>query len=518
LDQHALRKVNGTEDARGPFFSPDGNWVAFSTEGGLQKVRLPEGGNPVPICQVKSAAFDGTWLENGYMVFSTDRGLFQVPESGGEPEQLTTLNMDDGETGHHFPHALSDDSILFTLVSDSGRHAAVFSFDDETWKILVRNASDARFDPAGYLVFARNGEILAATYDPVENPLEVGDPVPIIKDVHTTPGHGGAVVTHFATSNNGMLAFAPPGPARENDTLVWVYPDDTEEGREEEIVSDSGQWMHQRISPTGDRILFNKLIDDGKLDLYIHDIKRNQTQQLTFNGSSYDAEWDPEPDADRIVFMSLDAVGRGMYLVDADFGELTPKRIADGKPGSRPHLSNWTDNGDTVVYFDRWAGGIWLVDPKPGSEPRELPLGNSNERWARVSPDGKLIAYVGDENQRREVYVQQYPTPGRRVRVSVNGGGEPLWSPDSRTLFFRQNDSVFESAITLTPNLTAEIPPRRLFSGVYDQAGAGHQHYDIDPHYVTDPDRKRFLMIKHGKNEHRPSRVHVIRSRFAPRP
>ena len=141
-------------------------------------------------------------------------------------------------------------------------------------------------------------------------------------------------------------------------------------------------------------------------------------------------------------------------------------------------------------YFDRWAGGIWPVDPKPGSEPRELRFGNSNERLARVSPDGKLIAYVGDENQRREVYVQQCPTPGRSVRASVNRGGEPLWSPDSKTLFFRQDDSVFDLAITLTPNLTGEIPPRHLYSGEYDHTGAGHQHYDIDPHYVTDPDRK----------------------------
>ena len=161
--------------------------------------------------------------------------------------------MDDGETGHHFPHALSDDkSILFTLVSDSGRHAAGFSFVDKTWKILVRNASDARFDPAGYLVFPRHGRILAATYDPVENSLEVGDPTPIVKDVHTKAGQCGALVTHFATSNNGMLAFGPPGPARENDSLVWVYPDE----REEAIVNDPGQWMHQRIYPTGDRILF----------------------------------------------------------------------------------------------------------------------------------------------------------------------------------------------------------------------------------------------------------------------
>ncbi len=105
-DAFTLREVEGTDDARGPFFSPDGNWIGFDADGVMQKVRLPAGGTPQTICPVNSTAFDATWLPNDFIIYSTDRGLYRVAAAGGEPEQLTTLDIDGGERGHHFPNAL----------------------------------------------------------------------------------------------------------------------------------------------------------------------------------------------------------------------------------------------------------------------------------------------------------------------------------------------------------------------------------------------------------------------------
>ena len=196
---------------------------------------------------------------------------------------MTTLDIDGGERGHHFPSALPGNRlILFTLASNSDMHTAVLSLDDRTWNVVKQDAADARYDPRGYLVFARHGEVLAVPYDPA-NPFAVGTAVPIVQGVHTTPGHGGAVVHHFATSDNGRLVYAPRALPSEEDTLVWV----DREGGETPIVSGAGTWMHQRLSPKGDRIVFNKQTADGMLDLYVYDLERGQTVILrreTFRG------------------------------------------------------------------------------------------------------------------------------------------------------------------------------------------------------------------------------------------
>ncbi len=465
----------------------------------MQKVRLPAGGTPQTICSVNSTAFDATWLPNDFIIYSTDRGLYRVAAAGGEPDLLPTLDIDGGERGHHFPHVLPGGQwILFTLVSKARADTAVLSLSgDRSWRVIKQDASDARFDPAGYMVFARKGEVLAVPYDPA-SPFEMGTAFPIVQGVHTTPGHGGAVVNHFATSDVGRLVYAPRTTPPQEDALVWV----AHNGVETPIVSGPGIWMHQRLSPTGERILLNKQTDDGMLDLHIYDIAREQTDRLTWNGTSYDSEWGPE--GEMVVFMSIDTVGRAMFRIPADFSDPTARKVARGDTDRRPHLCDWTSDGSTVIYFDRFSvGGLWLADPDGIERPRQLLNTELKERWARVSEDGRLIAYVGgDDSQRREIYVQRYPDLGRRIRVSVNGGGEPLWSHDGKTLFFRQDEAVFAAHIETDPILKAG-KPTLLFKGEYDNATTGHSHYDISL------DGQQFLMVKHGKRS-RPRSLYVI--------
>ena len=143
------RKVPGTDDATGGFFSPDGQWVGFLAEQAIHKVRLP-GGAPQRICGINSTAFDATWLSSGIIVYSSDHGLWSVSAESGDPKQLTTVKIDDGERGHHFPHAIPGTRfVVFTLATDSGQHAALLSLDDKTWTIIKRDATDARYVVGG---------------------------------------------------------------------------------------------------------------------------------------------------------------------------------------------------------------------------------------------------------------------------------------------------------------------------------------------------------------------------------
>ena len=125
------------------------------------------------------------------------------------------------------------------------------------------------------------------------------------------------------------------------------------------------------------------------------------------------------------------------------------------------------------------------------------------EAWAQISPDGELIAYVGFDSGRRDIYVQAYPDLGPRIRVSKNGGGEPRWAYDSRTLYFREAGKIFKASIVIEPSLEVASVATLPIADVYDSAAAGHQHYDLSL------DGTKFLMVKHGRRVH-PTSVHII--------
>ena len=106
------------------------------------------------------------------------------------------------------------------------------------------------------------------------------------------------------------------------------------------------------------------------------------------------------------------------------------------------------------------------------------------------SPDGHWLAYVSDESGRDQVYVQPYPGPGGRTVISIDGGTEPMWSPDGRELFYRDGAAMMAVTIETDPPLTVGTP-QRLFEGPYV----------VSPHvpvYDVASDGKRFLMVKQG--------------------
>jgi Tol biopolymer transport system component len=493
------RKVAGTAGARGAFFSPDGLWVGFVSERTLKKVQLP-GGTPQPICEISSAAFDATWLDDGTIIYSSDYGLRRVSsEVGSTSEALTTIDSESGVRGHHFPNGIPGTrSVIFTVATESGLHAALLTLGDGAWRILKHHAEAARYVESGHLLFARSGEVIATPYRLTDRTTEGGAETTIGRVVHRNPGRGGTTVHLFATSQTGVLMYAPAVAPPEPDTLVWV----DHHGNEEAIVSGDGRWMHQRLSPNGKKILFNKLTDTGDEDVYIYDFGRDQVDQLTRHGHASNAEW--SPDGQTICFNAVDGRGRPAYMIRADFSE-QPREYVKGL-SKRLHLCQWTRSDSLLVFHGRTSeGGIWTTSSTGDGTIEELINSSIREQWAQISPDGKLIAFVGFESDRREVYVRTYPELGPRVRVSQEGGGEPRWARDSRTLYFRQDAKIFQAKILLEPELNVTGLKTLPIHDTYDSASSGHQHYDLSL------DGTKFLMVKHGKRVY-PERVHVVKN------
>ena len=155
----------------------------------------------------------------------------------------------------------------------------------------------------------------------------------------------------------------------------------------------------------------------------------------------------------------------------------------------------WSPDGARLLYHlmfgdQKTASGLWLTT-MPGS--RSVPFRNDRFRYpqAALSPDGHWVAYASNQSGRYEIYVESFPTPGRRVQVSTDGGTQPRWRRDQKELYFLSADSRLiavpanlgvEAALGTATPLFALAMPGGAMSGGPLPGGVGTvsaTHYDV---------------------------------------
>jgi hypothetical protein len=130
---------------------------------------------------------------------------------------------------------------------------------------------------------------------------------------------------------------------------------------------------------------------------------------------------------------------------------------------------------------------IW-VQPADGTAPRPYLDTPTSEAAARCSPDGRWVAYQSGESGRTEVFVQSFPVPGRKLLVSADGGANPVWGRDGRTLYYWQEGLLIASALSEDASGSLVVRSRSpLFRAAYI-AGI-HANYDVSP------DGSRFAIV-----------------------
>jgi len=224
---------------RGPFVSPDGEWVGFvDGNTALKKVAMT-GGPAVTLAPLDGTPRGATWAPDGTVIFATSNtatGLQRVSAAGGTPEVLTRPDRALGEADHVWPELLPGGrAVLFTTIAQTGgldaAQVTVLDLQTGTRKVLVRGGSHAQYVPSGpgspkrfgreggHLVYAAAGTLRAIAFDLAR--LETrGTPVPIIGQVVTTATGGVDAVV----AGDGTLAYVsgPGGVGGAQRTLVWV--------------------------------------------------------------------------------------------------------------------------------------------------------------------------------------------------------------------------------------------------------------------------------------------------------
>ena len=460
-DQLEAIPIRGTEDAVHPFFSPDGAWVGFFTGSALKKVALA-GGPPVALCDAE-LRFGASWGPDDTIVFASNSapGLMRVSASGGEPQPLTTPDPEEGT--HRWPEFLPDgQAVLFTVAQGtrlSEARVAVVSLETGEQQMLVDGA-DGHFASSGHLVFGREASLWAAQFDPER--LEVtGEPAPVVEGVQVNLGGW----THYALANDGALVYLPSVGAGSNLTLVWV----DRQGQEEPLPGIPLDFYTELdISPDGTQVAVRR----GE-DVWTYDVARATLSRLTTDpaedGSSL---W--TLDGERVVFYST-RDGQPMLFSQAGDGPGDVERLLTREDATALAPRAWSPDGTRLVFDERVPGtgdDIWVLSMEGEPAAEVLIQTEFREQHAALSHAGRWIAYSSDLSGQVEVYVQRFPDLGNRLRISANGGREPLWAPDGGGLFYRSVDGsqMMVVAIDSEPVFTVGTP-QLLFEGRYHLTG-----------------------------------------------
>jgi Tol biopolymer transport system component len=480
LDQFTPTPVSGTEGAGPSFFSPDGESVAFFTSGELKRVSL-QGGLPITIGEVPYYGY-GNWGSEDIIVFSPVRkgsGLYRVLAGGGEPESLALPDTDKGESYYAFPQILPGGStVLFTIFGRGGWQIAVLSLESREQKILLEGGRQARYVETGHLVYEVpvSGGLMGVPFD-LENLEVTGDPVLLLQGIRYNPSDA----VDYAFSSSGTLAYVPL-PTDEQ-TLVWV----DREGTESMITQEKGTFGVTRISPDGRQVSISVFEDDGSRNVWIYSFDGDSFSRLTFEGDFNTTQtW--SPDGKWIAFQSGREGLRALYRQLAD-GSGPPQQLTTLSQAAQIPDS-WSPDGSVLAFTQ--AGEIWELSMDGDGKPQPLLNSPNYQCCAAFSPDGHSFAYVLDERGQRHVYISPYPKPNVKWQVSGDeGGGEPVWSPDGRELFYRSGDKMLVVSVEMEPSFSVG-KPRVLFEGSYvtTQFTPGKPYYDISP------DGQRFVMIR----------------------
>jgi Tol biopolymer transport system component len=475
------RRLEGTDGAREPFWSPDSRFVGFFTDERLSKIETATG-----VTQILAEASNtrgGTWSRAGVIVFSGQSRLNRVAASGGTVATAAAPDASAGENGLRYPAFLPDGRHVLTYSRNARDRARaglwVVSIETGTRKQLTAAASSsAVYAAPGYLLYRRGRHLVAHAFDTGRLEL-VGDPKPVAEDLWYDPGV--TSLTNVSVSGTGTLVFRTGG--EEVSALAWF----DRRGEARGLVGKPRGFQTVALSPDGTQILTAFPSQGVERHVWLLDASGANARQITSSGDN--AGSNVFSDDGGRALLGLWDDGPGIFLARLGGGS-APERLQAGENHSP---NDW--RGQRVVHAgpagDRQDESLYLLDLESG---KNQPLVDTpaNERFGVISPDGRFIAYSSDTTGQWEVYVETFPLTGERWRLSTAGGHQPRWNPKGSELFYLAPDRRMMSVPVRQGSKSFQWDaPRALFQTAI---------IDLGPHrgswkYAVHPDGERFLIL-----------------------
>jgi len=504
IDSLEIKEVPNTDGARFPMYSPDGEEVAFFSEGALRIVTL-QTGQPQVLCAATPVAVGGCWSPDGHIYFTlapTSGEMVQVSVATGATNVVARPDRDKAQQAYYYPQVLEPaKSMLFTIMDEGWNRndakIAVLGLESgRPQEIGDLTGTDPTYVTTGHLIFARDEQLLGVPFDPKTRTV-TGRPFVVEPDVNSILGG------QFSLSRSGHLAFQPVMGLSE---LVWV----DEGGASTSLAFPPGRYFDPQVDPTGQFVVLQVLEDDSNFGIAIGDLATGSLRRIA-DDKAYDLLPLWSQDGQSIYYSSTRHGIPDVYRVDRHEDDDRALRLLPPQERGPRWACGWSRD-NRLVIFD--AGEVFLVgaeDPPEveatGFKSDDI-LGNKD---LAVHPNGEWIAYASNQGRVEpyQVYVERFPARGEKRLISIDGGYAPVWSADGNRLFFQNGRNLLHVAISLDPEFDQKGAPQILFQGPY-RSNATYTEYDVDPK------TNRFLMIKPVSTQEMHNQIVVVRNWLRP--
>jgi DNA-binding winged helix-turn-helix (wHTH) protein len=460
LSASTAHRLDETEGATYPFWSPDGRHIGFFAERKLKTLDVATGA--VKILDEAVNPSGGAWNGDGVIIYSAGIGqpLYRISATGGQ--RVPATDVDQGQTAQtsSWPCFLPDGRhFLYFLqwnVRGESRNAGLYagSLDPRRDKLISTEITGNIAFALGQLLFVREGKLLAQPFDPVR--LEIkGPPTPLTEQEIETD----AIYSHsgFAVSEPGDLVFesAPDFSSH----LTWFDSSGKELGQ----IPQTG-YRSPTLSPDGRKVAVScEEAFNGKHSICVHDLERGVSSRITKGTDDGIPIW--SRDGKEITYTSREQEIAYLERVPAD-GLRAPQVLFEG---GRMFARGWLPDGR--MLYSKVEGGESRMYLLAGRELRFLWEGSEGQ----LSLDSKWIAQASAPG----IFVQTVAEPRVHVQIA-NAGAQPRWSRDGRQLFYIAADRKM-MAVSFDSKNGRAGPPRVLFSTrIVGTRIVGFQ-YDVAP-------------------------------------
>jgi eukaryotic-like serine/threonine-protein kinase len=450
-DSAAWRVLPETDDAAMPFWSPDSQSLGFFSGGWLRAVAV-SGGAPT---RVAPAAIPrgGTWNQHGQILFVGAPNLPpQVISAGGGAATSVPITPD--QASRWFPSFLPDGRHYLYLGVTPGRTDRMIragSLDSAESTDIVPSDASAMY-ASGHLLYRRDASLVAQPFDPERLALHGAARV-VAEQFAYNPISYQAL---FSTSTDGRLAYL-------GEERGWQLSWFDALGRETRLLTSAGGFNSVCFSADGARVVYD-FADPatGAVDIWTLSLADGTRTPLTFS-APVDFYVTCAPSGDEAVFSSL---RRGVpQLFRTSFS--APGSATLLLPASEPTLVNdWSADGRHVLYSVFAAGtgwDIWAL-PLDGGEASPLVQTPANERNARLSRDGRWVAYTSDQRGIDEIFVRSLPDTGALWQISQGGARQAVWHPSGRRIFYVSRDLKLVAVDVESTGRTLSVGPHTVLA------------------------------------------------------
>jgi eukaryotic-like serine/threonine-protein kinase len=499
LDSLSSQRLEGTDGATFPFWSPDSRHLGFFQDGKLKKIDVT-GGPAVTLCDVPDGR-GGAWSKKDVIVFapgSLNSVLSSVDAAGGAPVLIPTHKGTGSAFSNRWPVFLPDGKHFLYLSGDltatgtSKLGIYVGELGTEEQQFLVQADSGALYAPPGYLLYLRGDTLMAQPFDAGNQKLK-GEAFPVAEQVASPQLFR---LGFFTVSQNGLMVYQT-GEAASSGQFVWFDAD----GKPGAAVSEPGTEQEPLLSPDGHQLAYVVSDSSGRsADVWILDLARGVRTRFTFGPDIADSPiW--SPDGSRIVYDLIQA-GKGDLYVKNASGAGSAETLFKSDANKAP--LDWSRDGRYILFTALDPQGktkydIWALPLFGDRKPFPFIHSEFEEPDGVFSPDTHWVAFESDESGNYEVYLSPFPQGGGKWQVSQGGGVQPIWNHNGTALYYLAPGGKLMQVSIQEKGSAVEIgTPHQLFQASIADSGAFGRAFSVSP------DGKRFLVEKQERGSAPP--------------